>query len=216
MHTLSGRRFEIGTKYAPTVKDIAIGLSRIPRWAGATVRPWSVLQHSLAAGVLVENENDPILHLAALAHDMEEMATGDIPKPFKTTTQSELGKRIRAWMYLEVFTQPSPDERTEEKVKAIDKQLRLAELLCLCHPRAWQDPYFTGEVARFFLQLADEGSDAGAGQNELLATSPDVMPACDAVWDLIDMPEREAIFLFTEQVTTLLRTKRLMSMERRA
>ena len=52
MRTLSGRRFEIGTEYAPTIRDIAVGLSRIPRWAGATIQPWSVLQHSLAAGSL--------------------------------------------------------------------------------------------------------------------------------------------------------------------
>ena len=52
MHTISGKRFELGTTYAPSIQDVAIGLSRIPRWAGATVRPWSVLQHSLATATL--------------------------------------------------------------------------------------------------------------------------------------------------------------------
>lgn len=199
MYTISGRRFELGTKYAPSVLDIAIGLSRIPRWAGATVRPWSVLQHSLAAGALAEPEGNPVLHLAALMHDMEEMATGDIPTPFKTAQQVELAERLRAWLYSEVLVQPNPDDRTVEKVKAIDEQLKLAELLSLCHPRSWQDPAFLGLVQAFVVKA-----------------EPKTMPAVDAVWDLIDMPEREAIFTFTEQVTTLLQSTQLMAMRNKA
>jgi hypothetical protein len=201
MRTLSGRRFEIGTKYAPTIRDIAIGLSRIPRWAGATVRPWSVLQHSLAVGSLLSAEN-PVVHLAALVHDMEEVATGDIPSPFKTKTQRELGVRMRAWLYSEVLVQPLPDDATEQLVHVVDDQLKLAELLCLCHPRAMWDPYFRDSVLGFV--GAENGEDF------------EIMGACDAVWDLIDMPEREAIETFTELVADLLNTKALRAMERRA
>lgn len=202
MHTLSGRRFEIGTNFAPTVKDIAIGLARIPRWAGATVRPWSVLQHSLAAGALVSRIGGPILHLAALTHDMEEMATGDIPAPYKTAQQRELGERLRAWMYSEVFTLPSPDDRTAEQVHEVDGQLKLAELLALCHPRAWGDPYFGEFVTLFIDDLTNVDREA----------EPEVMAAIDAVWGLIDMPEREQIFVFTDQVEALLASRELQAL----
>jgi hypothetical protein len=205
MHTLSGRRFEIGTKYAPTIRDIAIGLSRIPRWAGATIRPWSVLQHSLVVGALVVAEDKPVLHLAALMHDMEEMATGDIPKPYKTKTQAELGKRLRDWLYSVVLVQPNPDPRTAEIVHAIDSDVKFAELLTLCHPRAWADPYFHSEVAQFFEVVSRVDDD-----------EPGVMVAIDAVWDLIDMPDREAINIFTSVVTDLLASNKLQAMRQRA
>lgn len=47
MWTRSGKQVTL-TGGAFTVGDIAYNLSAIPRWAGSTVQPWSVAQHSLA------------------------------------------------------------------------------------------------------------------------------------------------------------------------
>ena len=180
MHTISGKRFELGTTYAPSIEDVAIGLARIPRWAGATVRPWSVLQHSLAASALAERPQGGRGQLYALWHDCEEMATGDIPTPFKTPDQRELGEELRRWMYEQTLGFPYPNTGIQEAVKRFDDEVRLAELYCLCHPRAW-----------------DWSLTERAPQMENF-------DAADAVWDLIDMPEREAIYAFTTLTKALL------------
>jgi len=168
MHTLSGRRFDLGSTFAPSIPDVAIGLSRIPRWAGSTVRPWSVLQHSLAArqlaGLLDEHSQ-----LYALWHDSEEMATGDIPSPFKAPEQRELGRTLRIWLFRQTLGLPYPSEGIQAVVKEIDDRLKIAEAHCLCHPltrESFCDPWD--------------------------------LEAVDAVWHLIGMPEREAIATFIE------------------
>lgn len=188
MHTISGRRFEIGTKYAPTIHDIAVGLSRIPRWAGATIRgsEWSVLHHVLACGRLARRAKfSPEAVLFAYLHDMEEMATGDIPTPFKTEQQKGLERRLRRWMYKETVKRQYPTPLTVEAVKILDDRLKLAELLSFCHPNAWWDPYFRAEVLQFV-----NASPPHSG----------VMSAIDMVWDLADVGAREAIDLFTREV----------------
>lgn len=141
MHTLSGRRFEIGDGWAPTLKDIAFSLSRLPRWGGATLVPWTVLHHSLAmyrlALTMPTQKADTLLY--CLMHDVDEMATGDIPKPFKTEEQSELGWQLREWFYKRALRVRFPNVGTQSAVKYLDHVAKLAEAHCFCHPRVRED-----------------------------------------------------------------------------
>jgi hypothetical protein len=73
---------DVGT---PTLRDIAISLSRLPRFAGHTKVEWSVLDHSLFVFRLLaaSNRRDYAAQLAGLLHDAHECVTGDIPSDMK-------------------------------------------------------------------------------------------------------------------------------------
>lgn len=84
--------------------DIAVGLSRQPRFAGQTRRWWSVLDHVLHADFLAQHGNYGSdvdmkkLRVAVLLHDAHEAATADVPTDFKTAglrdSQSALDGQI--------------------------------------------------------------------------------------------------------------------------
>ena len=65
--------------------DIAEGLAKIARFAGATpAGPYSVAQHCvIGADILLERTKDPRLALAFLLHDAHEAYIGDITSPAK-------------------------------------------------------------------------------------------------------------------------------------
>lgn len=66
------------------IRDIAHNLSMLPRFCGNTIRPYTVLEHSLMVFQLVEEHtSDPNLMLQALLHDATEAYIGDIPAPVK-------------------------------------------------------------------------------------------------------------------------------------
>lgn len=60
--------------------DIALGLSRMPRFAGHTTEPYSVAQHCLMVASLVP----PECRLQALLHDASEAYLMDMPSPIKS------------------------------------------------------------------------------------------------------------------------------------
>jgi len=78
----------------PPLLDVLVQLGRIPRFAGATTREFSVLQHSLHVWKLATMQN-PGVALAALLHDAAEILTGDIPTPFKP---DDFGALEREWV----------------------------------------------------------------------------------------------------------------------
>jgi hypothetical protein len=62
-----------------SLDDIARGLSRAPRYAGQTEKPYTVIQHSLLVAHLA-----PAVHrLHALLHDAPEAYLCDVPSPAK-------------------------------------------------------------------------------------------------------------------------------------
>ena len=61
------------------IHDIAIGLSRLCRFAGQIDRYYSVAQHSILCTDYAHNDQ----RLAALLHDASEAYLMDIPSPFK-------------------------------------------------------------------------------------------------------------------------------------
>jgi 5'-deoxynucleotidase YfbR-like HD superfamily hydrolase len=72
--------------------DVALGLSRIRRWAGQTRRPISDAEHSLLVGRLV-----PLRYrLAADLHDAHEAIVGDLTTPFARALAALAGSRV-AW-----------------------------------------------------------------------------------------------------------------------
>lgn len=186
MHTLSGKRFELGGTYTPSVRDVAVGLSRIPRWAGATIVPWTVLQHSLACQrIAAEAKLSAEAQLLALWHDCEEMATNDIPKPFKTAEQEALGDTLRVQLYRGALGMPEPREFVWQPVHVADGALRDAEAHCLCHPATrvdFGDP-FPGAI--------------------------------DAVWDLVSVTPNEGIALFVDATAALLKDKTVRALQAR-
>jgi hypothetical protein len=75
-----------GETETPTLGDLTLGMSRTPRFAGQTRVRWSVLDHSLFAASMAQQEA-PLayaLQLAVLLHDAHEALTGDVPTPFKS------------------------------------------------------------------------------------------------------------------------------------
>lgn len=91
----------------PGLYDIALALSRQPRFGGHTRCWWSVLDHTLfmeelaAAQAKYRVLNDisaRSLRIAALFHDAHEALTADVPTPFKSdalrSTQNGMDVRI--------------------------------------------------------------------------------------------------------------------------
>lgn len=198
MYTISGRNIEIGGE-VPTVKDVATGLARIPRWAGATLRRWSVAQHSLMieriARQFVSNieETDvwasDLLRLIALWHDAHEFATGDIPFPFKTQEQRDLQEQIQEWLLKEVLGLSQLYKQIEHRpyVKKLDQKCVVAEAHTLCHPRV---------AAEFLSPENGFGTDLSIDDY-----------AIEVLMDLIEVPEHEVISMFCQQTEELLVTR---------
>lgn len=93
----------------PSLEDIALGLSRQPRFGGQSRIWWSVLDHSLYCDELVKHvakvegvptlagddeESTRLWRLAVLLHDAHEALTGDCPSPLKTDDFIEMQSRL--------------------------------------------------------------------------------------------------------------------------
>lgn len=141
MMTLSGVNITLEDGN-PTVPDIARGLSRIPRFGGQTIVPWSVAEHSLVVegivGYMFQNLKwlpaDTTLH--ALLHDAHEMMTGDIPTTFKTDDMKRLQKRLDVRIYQGLGIMP-PSIEQQAIVKLADREALLAEARVVTPPATY-------------------------------------------------------------------------------
>lgn len=69
----------------PSLLDIAVSLSRQPRFGGHTRRWWSVLDHLLFCDALVSRPGiAKTVRLALLLHDAHECVTADVPTDAKS------------------------------------------------------------------------------------------------------------------------------------
>ena len=110
---------------APTIEDIARGLSRMPRFAGQTTTPWTVAHHSLVVNEMARGD-DQDLPLYALLHDAHECLTSDIPTTFKTPDMKSLQGRLDRRIYAALgLLPPEPDERAA--IARLDTRALLAE-----------------------------------------------------------------------------------------
>lgn len=116
-----------------TLWDIALGLSRMPRYGGQTLFAWHVADHVVCATRYVERLmasnrtiGGPLLPLHVLLHDAHEAMTGDIPTQFKTPDMKALQAKLDERIYLSLgFPMPTPRER--DYIKQVDKMMLLAE-----------------------------------------------------------------------------------------
>lgn len=97
MLTRSGLLIVPGGTTAPALHDLALGMGRMPRFAGQGRGWWTVLHHSFVCERLMP-QAVPRLRLLALLHDAHEAITGDVPTPWKPPElrrwQDELDARI--------------------------------------------------------------------------------------------------------------------------
>lgn len=119
----------------PSILDIAIGGSRITRFAGQGQQFFSVLAHMMWMDDLycerLANPDDAT-RLAILLHDAHEAVTSDIPSPLKTgmqkVLQEDLDKRIFN-RYYHIFGgwNDFVGSPAQIEVKALDYRTLLAE-----------------------------------------------------------------------------------------
>jgi len=120
------------TRGVPTEEDLALSLSRQPRFGGFCRRHWTVLDHSLFVSILAERDNQPAaVQLAALLHDAHEW-TGDIPTHFKTEDQRDLQRNLDFKVALAYAPQVSL--LFWNSVKEYDHRALLAEALIVGPP----------------------------------------------------------------------------------
>lgn len=113
----------------PTLLDIALGLSRQPRFAGQCRRWWTVLDHSLFAAELAarDGESDRTV-LAVLLHDAHEALTGDIPTSLKTEQQRAVQRALDIRIATAYFPGgPAAFARQNDQIKKYDQRALCAE-----------------------------------------------------------------------------------------
>lgn len=121
----------------PSLTDIALGLSRQPRFAGQTRAWWSVLDHTLFCDELVQAQvgevpirapGPRLWRLAMLLHDAHEAVTADVPTDFKTvgmrSLQQELDGKIMGAYFPGGWATYAA---WEHEVKMIDRRALKAE-----------------------------------------------------------------------------------------
>ena len=94
IETFSGKQIDFFDPKPDQIEltDIALGLSRLPRFSGQTHEFYSVAQHSLNVCDILPTK----YKLQGLMHDAAEAYIGDMPTPFKRNIPEfvELEKRI--------------------------------------------------------------------------------------------------------------------------
>lgn len=122
MITISGRRvfpkdhqLYVHPGEAPSLEDITIGLSRIPRFAGQTTIKYSVLQHTLVVSELVSKG----AKIYALLHDAPEAIVADVPTPWKTESAKIYEEEIMRRICREHgIVWPAPPDLWDEVIRA--------------------------------------------------------------------------------------------------
>ena len=108
---------------APSIQDIAVGLSRECRYAGAGLRWWPVALHCFCVADLLEKENK----IHGLLHDSSECLTGDVPKPVKTDEIEQFEEKMQARIYKNFKLTP-PTEAQWAAVKRADRDVLRGEV----------------------------------------------------------------------------------------
>ena len=137
-------------------RDIANALTVHPRFAGHTLVPWSVAQHSIAVALFVARQpSQPCDAVsAALLHDAHEgLGIGDIPTPVAQALGADAHARLKSikeTLDLLVEQAYCVDLGPRGEVVAADRAILLAEQALLRHPdsmpREPVDPEAIGAV----------------------------------------------------------------------
>lgn len=130
----------------PTLEDITHSLAQMPRFAGHTRAPWSVLDHSVFCGWIAEPRRFPELQLAMLLHDAHECVTGDIP----TDVKPPAIRKLQNDLDVRIMDRYLPGgyalyQRILDQVHEIDRRALAAEALVLgpeCVTDEWREKVF--------------------------------------------------------------------------
>ena len=115
--TLAGRQFDYLDPKNIDLRDVALGLSRAPRFAGQTGFMYSVAQHSLLVAKLCR------FRLYALIHDAQEAFLCDLPTPAKEALRalgSEAYDELEDRMYRAICKAVNLPARWPVSVKLAD------------------------------------------------------------------------------------------------
>ena len=98
IRTVSGRKFDysLGEDNVVDVYDLAMALSKLPRFCGACEPFLSVAQHSIHVSVLMQRDGgtaEDAMH--GLLHDAHEAFIGDIPTPALDFFFDETGRDFK-------------------------------------------------------------------------------------------------------------------------
>ena len=160
--TFTGRNVDT-VRGHPSLIDIAVGLHRMPRFAGQTQRWFSVLDHSLFVEHLAAGEeHSRVISIALLLHDAHECLTGDVPTPLKPRELTSIQQGLDIGI-MEAFM---PGGRRgyhdlHDLVKSYDRRAVSAE--------AWHlfGPSLEGHLAAF--HITDETMEQVMADNAELA-----------------------------------------------
>lgn len=184
----------LGGAYVPTAPEVAHALSRVPRWNGQTLVPWSVLHHSLLVASLLTDRAEK--ELAGLWHDAVEVAVGDMSAAYKLPSQKNLEHDLTQWVYGKILRLPAPGETVREALKAADLTAALAEARTLLHP---------DRALEVWISTEDDQDPYG----------PEMHGTVCRLWELVQAPVPRLVDLFVETTDRLLLTKELQALHRR-
>src|SRR6266699_2800998 len=119
------------------LEDIALGLSRAPRFVGQTVVPWFCVDHLLAGMHYAEKKGwSQAIRLHFGLHDAHEAMTADVPTTFKPVELKAIQAKLDLRLYDELgLTMPAWLER--DVVKELDGDMLLAEAKVVTPPATY-------------------------------------------------------------------------------
>lgn len=137
-----------GSPCMPEIHDIAIALSRMPRYTGHGNRSYSIAEHSVWCSHIVPTE----FALEALLHDAHESVVGDMNSPLKSLCPDykQIEKRVER-TFRNLFALP---ERMSPEVKTADLQMLMferAELLPNSQGGKWDVTVGIKEIEPYML-----------------------------------------------------------------
>lgn len=139
MITFSGVRIEPSSRFpqyngTPTLVDIALGLGRMPRFAGQTRRWWTGIHHALVCCKLAHNDLKPSRDMfLCLMHDAHEIVTCDLPFAWKPQEMSEWQEELDERIFKFFGVWPISPEQAAY-VKKIDTRALRAEAMVIGPP----------------------------------------------------------------------------------
>lgn len=141
MITNGGVHMVPGKGVAPSARDIAIGMCRITRYAGALWMPLSA--HSiLVADLAFLESKEPIDWAMGLLHDAHETVTGEVTRQWKPQTMKERERELDDRIFT-AFNLNADLYRSRKKFfKSIDEKALTAEVIELRLP-GWPGIYFS-------------------------------------------------------------------------
>jgi len=134
---LSGTLVTLDAGMLP-LADIAVGLSRIPRFAGQTLLRWNVSDHLVAGMIYGERQGWTPRQLCYWGlHDAHEAMTSDVPTTFKTDELRAIQRTLDRRLYRALDLTP-PTRVESDLVHLLDRGMLLAEAAIVAPPATYR------------------------------------------------------------------------------